>query len=193
MSSKKLFWRLSLLIFILNLIILNWIVMLKCNNYEYVVPNYQYQSDMVFIERLTAFIVPFLSYFEEDYNALQLIGGDALNILIFIPTGMYLTMFVGKEQRSKVIFITFLISFFFEIAQLFSQLGWFSTLDLMTNTLGGMIGYYVCKTIYKEKWLKRLNVASAITASMALPLAIYAIVNTALNYQMYLDVLLRRI
>lgn len=70
-----------------------------------------------------------------------------LNIVMMIPMGLYLRYYF-KCSLKKTMVITFLVSLFFEITQLTGLYGiyprsyrLFDVDDLMTNTLGGLIGY----------------------------------------------------
>ncbi|WP_125151960.1 VanZ family protein [Clostridium rectalis] len=71
------------------------------------------------------------------------------NILLFIPLGIYIRYYFRKDLK-RVILISFIISLFFEITQLTGLYGLykypyrlFDVDDLMLNTLGGIIGYYM--------------------------------------------------
>lgn len=71
------------------------------------------------------------------------------NILLFIPFGIYLKYYF-KCNLKKTILISFLVSLFFELTQLSGlyfiyERGYrlFDVDDLITNTLGGLIGYYL--------------------------------------------------
>ena len=77
-----------------------------------------------------------------------------LNIAAFIPTGLFL-MLMGKN--GKVFgagIIAFLISLAFEAAQYILMVGTSDLTDLITNTLGGVIGiavFCLCQRIWHEK------------------------------------------
>jgi len=71
----------------------------------------------------------------------QNIGG---NIIGFIPLGVMLPLvfsFLCKWWRSAL--FIFGISLLFETIQLFTGVGIFDVDDLLLNSLGGLIGYYV--------------------------------------------------
>ena len=89
-----------------------------------------------------------------------------LNILMTIPFGFFLKLFLNMKRRN-IIIMTFLLSLFIEIAQLtglfFIYPGsyrLFDVDDLMMNTLGGFLGTVVANTIngivpenYKKKYI----------------------------------------
>ena len=71
------------------------------------------------------------------------------NVIMLIPFGMYLRYYF-QCSRKKTIFLSFLLSLFFELTQLSGLFFIYSQPyrcpdinDLMTNTLGGWIGYAI--------------------------------------------------
>lgn len=69
------------------------------------------------------------------------------NILCFVPFGLYFSwLFKEKKQLFiKIFLMTSLFSFIIECIQLFCMIGIFDVDDLILNTLGGIIGYVLCK------------------------------------------------
>lgn len=73
------------------------------------------------------------------------------NFLLLLPLGVYLRYFlVDKNKWIKAGLIAFLVSLFFEITQLTGIYGIYNCAyrlfdidDLMSNTIGGIIGYFV--------------------------------------------------
>ncbi|WP_418555563.1 VanZ family protein [Longibaculum muris] len=72
------------------------------------------------------------------------------NILLTIPFGIYLRYYFQYSFKKTVLF-TFLLSLSFELIQLSALFGYyprpyrlFEVDDLITNTLGGMLGYAIC-------------------------------------------------
>lgn len=81
------------------------------------------------------------------WNALQNIGG---NLLGFVPIGSMLPLlFLKLNTAKKAIATVFIISFCFELTQFFTGVGYCDIDDLIQNTLGGAIGFWVY-----NKWLK---------------------------------------
>lgn len=91
------------------------------------------------------------SFFTSSYIYVPL-----YNIALMIPFGMYLTYFFKCDFKKTMIY-TFLLSFFFELTQL-SGLYFIYPRgyrlcdidDLMLNTLGGILGYYLIGIIIKK-------------------------------------------
>ncbi len=85
------------------------------------------------------------------------------NILIFIPFGIYLKM-LNKEDK-KIIIYGFTLSVLLELSQFVFKLGATDITDLITNTLGtiiGVLGYCLLEKIFKNK--EKINNALKILA-----------------------------
>ena len=67
-----------------------------------------------------------------------------LNIILFIPVGFGFSAILYPHQTwKKVLICVTLLSLAIEVAQLVTQRGLCETNDLIHNTIGGMMGYYV--------------------------------------------------
>lgn len=74
---------------------------------------------------------------------------NLFNIFMFIPFGMYLRYYF-KKSKVQVIIYSFLLSLFFELTQLTGlyfiysrSYRLFDVDDLLLNTIGGLIGYFI--------------------------------------------------
>ena len=102
-----------------------------------------------------------------------------LNIVIFIPCGIYLKMF-NFDHKNTVI-CGFCFSLLLETLQLVLKIGVFDVTDLITNTLGtilGMLGYVSILKLFRNK--KKLDfiltiVALAVTITMLLLVVAYVL------------------
>lgn len=194
--SEKLLKMLSIIIFILYMIILVWIIIFKCNMLQSVESTYIFFEGFTLKERFEYFLVPFMDYFEGPFvNQFErTFSDDVLNVLIFIPFGLYISYFIKKNKFGKVVLLSFLLSLFFEMFQLFSAIGCYSTKDLITNVLGGLMGYFLYKLIYKENQPIRnmiLNICSCLVIIVIIPLTVYAVVNTIKCFDYYLEIIKR--
>lgn len=78
-----------------------------------------------------------------------------LNFLLLLPLGVYLRYYlVAKNKWWKAGIIAFLVSLFFEIAQLTGIFGIYNCAyrlfdfdDLMSNTIGGIVGYFIAPAV----------------------------------------------
>ena len=84
-----------------------------------------------------------------------------LNILLFVPLGIFLPMLYGKFDRiSKIAFVGFLISLSVEIAQVYG-FGATDINDLITNTIGTCAGFFIYTLLYKavpKPWIEQIQV-----------------------------------
>lgn len=195
LKKEKTLKIISIILFTLYIGLLIWIVMLKCNLINSIHLSYDYLKDMTIKERLNVFNIPFKNYFPESIDAPEYLfnSDDLLNIIIFIPLGLYITYFSKKFKFIKVFILTLLISLFFELFQLFSLIGSFAVQDFITNITGGLIGYIVYKLIFikglQPKKILILNILSILLIILLIPILLYAIKNTISNIDIYLDII----
>ena len=199
LRSEKLLNLLSKMVFIIYICLIIWVVMFKCNLMDSIYKAYAFVSEQTLLERFTRFIIPFKDYTEDFFsNQIHiLIKDDILNFLIFIPLGLYLAFFINDKKLIKTLLITFITSLFFELFQLFSLIGSFATKDFITNLLGSFIGFMGYKLIYKKEnseiKLIILNIISIMVIIVFSPIVIYAFINTIKHFNVYVDVILRRL
>ena len=183
---------LSIILFCIYILLLIWIVLLKCNIYLSITNGYFEFKTLTLKERFDYYLIPFIDYFNNDSTQTFIKFKDGiLNVIVFIPLGLYLSFFIKNNKFIKVIIYTFLISLLFEIIQLFSLLGSFQTEDLILNTFSGLLGYIIYKIIYKEKNIKVLNILSLICIIILTPILIYGVINTINMIDVYIDVITR--
>lgn len=78
------------------------------------------------------------------------------NILLTVPFGIYIRFYKGNKKYLYVIILTFLLSLFYEITQLTGlyyiyphPYRLFDVDDLLLNTLGGVLGYFLARYLLK--------------------------------------------
>ena len=92
------------------------------------------------------YLQPLWSYFHL-YN--KLLAQVIMNVLLFIPIGLFVGGVLKKKYLWNAIGIGFLLSFFIELTQLISTRGVFSVDDIIHNTLGCVIGFLCFVACYK--------------------------------------------
>lgn len=89
-----------------------------------------------------------------------------MNILIFVPFGIYLSMLKPDWKFIKKVILIAAVSLLFEITQYIFAIGGTDITDLIGNTLGGIIGigvYYVLSRFIKKRYTnKLLNILASI-------------------------------
>lgn len=127
--------RLTVVLFIIYLIALTWILLFKLS------------VRFSYMEIRKVNLIPFKEPF--ILNGQMDMGEMILNAVIFIPLGIYAGLLFRRWIFGKKIFLFFLVSLLVEGLQFILAIGAFDTTDIMTNTLGGIIGLLVFKAIEK--------------------------------------------
>ena len=195
--SNSVLHILSILLFALYLVLLVWLVSFKCNLKITITDTYYVFGAMTWEEKLQFVKQSFLAL--PEYDKWATVFNDTrqaiLNVVAFVPLGIYLRYFAKMRKLFMTAVTTVMISLMFECVQLVSNIGCFESMDVVTNALGGLIGYLIYKLIYKNnpKRIKILIIASFIALTILVPLAFYAVDKTVNMFDFYLDILLKRL
>lgn len=148
MKSKKY----TIGLFILYLLFLSWIIIFKVRFPLALLPTGRSIN-----------LVPF--------GASVIINGEIhyleiiVNILIFLPYGIFVCMFGDRKSFLKMLAPIFFTSLLYEAIQYIWALGASDITDLITNTLGGVIGigiFFVLHKIFKDRVCKAINVIAVL-------------------------------
>lgn len=74
---------------------------------------------------------------------------NILNVAVFIPLGIYVGALLERWTSSRKVLSFFLLSLFIEGLQYILRLGAFDVTDIITNTLGGVIGLIIFNVLEK--------------------------------------------
>src|SRR5436190_23256254 len=96
-----------------------------------------------YMEKRSVNLIPFFSNGKIDLSEI------ILNVVIFVPLGIYAGVLFKRSSFGKKLFFFFLISLVFESLQFFFRIGAFDVTDIITNTIGGIIGLLIFKAIEK--------------------------------------------
>jgi glycopeptide antibiotics resistance protein len=107
-------------------------------------------------------LIPFRGYLFPKMN-----GETTLNVVIFIPLGIYSGVLLKKWNFRKKLLFFFLISLMLEALQFILSVGAFDITDIITNTSGGIIGLIIFGAIERLfndnfKTQKFINIIAAI-------------------------------
>ncbi|QMU27504.1 VanZ family protein [Adhaeribacter radiodurans] len=127
--------RLTSLLFVIYLIVLSWILLFKLG------------IRFSYIENRSVNLIPFSEPL--ILNGKMDVSEIILNVVIFVPLGIYGEILLERWVFSKKLFFFFLISLLVEGLQFILAIGAFDITDILTNTLGGVIGLLLCKAITK--------------------------------------------
>ena len=167
------------ILFALYIIALIWVIIFKCNNIEAL--HIDFNKAMTIKERLAFKIVPFQYTLKAVFIDGVFIEIIALifNIVCFLPAGLLLRCFF---KRKYVILIGVGISFGFEVFQLFSTWGGPDISDIVLNVIGVLSGMLLYDFLSPRLKSKAINLTALIFIVIAIPLDIFAIVNSVIHF-----------
>jgi glycopeptide antibiotics resistance protein len=143
------------LLFICYLVLLVWIILFKL----------QFNiSDIDQIRRVN--LIPF--YYSTASGNRFHISEVMDNVIIFIPFGVLLSMLYDKMNAGKKFILIFCTSLFLEIMQFILSIGSTDITDLITNSLGGIMGivlYGLLVKVIKDK--QKLDWVISVIAGIA--------------------------
>lgn len=160
--KKRIINFLFIISFIFYVLFLMWNILFK-----YVSPIELFSNQREFHRSIN--LIPFNDIINGYYNQMDIVG----NIILFIPLGIYISMFLKGFKWYKNVAILALISLFFEASQYIFAIGASDVTDLITNTFGGTIGialYWIIKKIFKED-SKVKNFVSICSTLVMIPVA----------------------
>ena len=143
---------------LIYLIILVWIILLK------------FGVRFTYMEKRDFNLMPFANGYFDNLETV-------LNIVVFIPLGIYTSILFSNWTFKLNLLIFFLISLMFEALQYEFKLGVFDVTDLLTNTTGGIFGYILVWQTQKFfssplRTQKFINIIAAISTSLIVLLLI---------------------
>ena len=100
-------------------------------------------------------------------------GEMILNVLVFIPLGLYVGILFKNLSVGKKFFSFFLTSFICEVLQYALKIGAFDITDIINNTMGGILGFFLYKAT--EKIFRKPSTAQKIINVIALIGTIFVI------------------
>ncbi|MDQ6813321.1 MAG: VanZ family protein, partial [Bacteroidota bacterium] len=129
-KDEKVTNRLTTILFVIYLIALYWILLLKLG------------VQFSYMATRRANLLPFS-------EPVIVTSENILNVLIFVPLGIYAGILFKRWNWRKKLFFFFLLSLLVEALQYILRLGAFDVTDIITNTTGGVIGLIILKAIEK--------------------------------------------
>lgn len=166
--------KLTTLLLIVYLGALFWIIVLKLNI------SFSYKGTRNY--NLIPFREPLLYNSRVDYTEL------ILNILIFVPLGLYVGILFKKLTTARKILSFFLVSLICEVLQFILKIGAFDITDIINNTFGGIIGLMLFKGTEKvlggtAKAQKLINIIAIIGTILIISLLLYLKINKLLMFR----------
>lgn len=169
-AQKDKMKKLTGILLVVYLMVLSWIILFKMQFDISLLKNMNFRS---------VNLIPFADSL--IVNGRMDISEIILNIVAFIPFGVYLSMLNVNWGLLKKILPIFSVSLLYEVTQYIFAIGASDITDLMGNTLGGAIGigiFFVLHHLLGKKTVKVLNVLATIgTIAAVLFLALLTIAN----------------
>lgn len=168
--DRPLRYLIVLLFVIYILMIPVWVVFFKSD------PNIffkQYWQTKVFAD--TEMLFNFTQH--ANIDPMNMVVGDLiLNVIAFIPFGVYLEILYHEAHVVPKALTVFFVSLFIEVLQFSLQFGSTDIVDLISNTLGGVIGIVVMRAIYSKRSVKAVMVLALIfTVLVGLGVAVHTV------------------
>lgn len=161
----------------LYMLLLVWIIALKCNMKDAILDAKIFNQRFTLSERLVLQLSQFSKAPKYD---------GVLNVLFFVPLGMMIPFSINKSTYLKTVLYCFLISSGFEILQIINCIGRFTYIDIINNTVGGIVGVLVYLLLHKHAKEKPFAIVFTILICVLVPILIVATVNTATHIDYYL-------
>ena len=131
-NKKKvvLYKELLVILFIIYALLLYYIVTFQDSNYG------------------TSNYIPFKEIFRYEITSNLFYKNVLGNIFLFVPLGIFVTLYIKNKHFYLTMILSLIISFSIECIQ--SVIGrTFDIDDIILNTLGGLIGFILCKLFHK--------------------------------------------
>lgn len=165
---------------IFYMIVLIWIISFKMNMEQPIFECMYYFGQFSILERLNmTFSVFDLSKLFDDWKDFL------VNMCFFLPLGVYCYELIKKHKFIKGLMIAFLLSLVLELVQLLTTVGFFTINDLVSNTLGYVVGYFLYLLLNKLLKPKVMYYIFNIFTIFFIALATYGIINTIIHIEIY--------
>lgn len=152
----------SLIVFGIYIFLLIWLILFKLNINLTELDHMRNINLIPFKESMTV-------------NGQLCIDEIIYNILVFIPLGIYVSVFFDKLSFGKKILPALCISVLFETMQFVLAIGASDITDIINNTLGsilGIISFILFNKIFKNKSITVINTVGLIIEVLALVILI---------------------
>ncbi len=166
-----------------------WALWLKFNDNQSIILGHRWLREMSIRERFLYDLVPFNIRFDFDGQ----FGEILANCIVFAPYGLAFPLIFKKRNFLRDIGICFSFSLFIELLQLFTTIGGFATVDLITNTAGYFVGYAAYKWVVSKLSVKTKVCLLWGANVFLLAVLIFAAVRTAQSMDFIIGVLMRTI
>ena len=164
-----------------------WALWLKFNNNDGIVQGYRFLSKLTLQERFLFGLEPTNPHKASGRQLFEIVA----NCIVFAPFGVLFNLLAKKKNVFRDLVICFGASLFVELLQLFTTIGAFATIDLISNPIGYIFGYVFYELIFK-RLPTRLNLWFFRIANIGLiGWLSYAAIQTAKSMDVIIGILTR--
>lgn len=138
MKKRKIIRRLSRIFFIIYMALLVYFLLLS-DGFGRMEGYREYRCNLVPFREIIRF-VKYRDYIDFISVVINLLG----NVVAFMPFGALIRWVLDRKVRwFQAVGYTFLFSLCVELLQLVARVGVFDVDDLLLNTLGGLLGFFI--------------------------------------------------
>lgn len=159
-AKKRPSKNLTRFLFILYLIVLTWVILFKMELDFSLLKNMNYRSIN---------LIPFAE--SVTINGKTDISEILLNVIVFIPFGIYISMLHKPWNFIQKIIPIFCVSLLYEVLQYAFAIGGSDITDLIGNTLGGIIGmilFFILIRMFGRDIIWTINLVASIGTTVVI-------------------------
>lgn len=159
-TKKRPSKNLTRFLFILYLIVLTWVILFKMELDFSLLKNMNYRSIN---------LIPFAE--SVTINGKTDISEILLNVIVFIPFGIYISMLHKPWNFIQKIIPIFCVSLLYEVLQYAFAIGGSDITDLIGNTLGGIIGmilFFILIRMFGKDIIWTINLVASIGTTVVI-------------------------
>lgn len=166
MFTSKSQKKISIAVFGLYILLLIWLILFKFNINL---------TDLGYIRNVN--LIPFKESL--IINGHLDVSEIIYNVLIFVPLGVYVSIFTPKLPFIKKILPSLFLSLLLETLQFIFAIGASDITDVISNTVGGFLGiilFHFFKKLFREKFISIVNLIGLMIEIFALIMLIFLLV-----------------
>lgn len=176
MLDSKRIQKLASVTLILYIICLVWIITLKCNMIQPVVESRYFSGQMSLSERVIFNASKFAKTNLKDFIA---------NVLLFVPVGLLIPFLKKEKPYISAALFGFAISLGFEILQIINCIGGFTYIDILSNSLGAILGAIAHFHLRGRVTEKQMETSLATCAVLCAMVVSFGFFSTVKHFDIY--------
>ncbi len=176
MQVYKRIEKLAIVALVLYIICLVWIITLKCNMIATVVESRYFSGQFSLFERVVFNTSKFAKTDLKDFLA---------NVFLFIPMGLLIPFLKKEKPYISAALFGFAISLGFEILQIINCIGGLTYIDILSNSLGAILGAIAHFHLRGRVTEKQMETSLATCAVLCAMVVSFGFFNTVKHFDIY--------